>query len=187
MLAASTALPLAFGARSAAAANSDKLELARNLIFAFFTASNLNNWQFVSDALAADATGRSNHSHWLYWAKTLAAKDKNVQQTLEMGFHGHLGSGDEIYQFLRTRQYKQGWMWVLPNEKDSIWSPSLGVYCSFSRWERTDGGSYHTGTIDTRPTLFHSFQIDDIAAFGATVSTKISWMQEVDVGGIIYG
>ncbi len=181
-------MPVSLLAAGASAQSSDsELRQAREVIFAFFAAGNANNWQFVSDTLSDGSRGKSNHSHWMYWAKTLSVEASDVQDILKNGPHGYIPDQEGLYEYFRSRQYEQGWHWRLPEGKESIWSPEDDVYCSYSKWDRVDGGSYRIGALDASPTFLHIFGFDRVEEFGAIVSNKISWVQEIDLGRIVYG
>lgn len=179
-------LPLVV-AGSPALASSDESQLheARKLISAFYQASNDNNWAFVNEMISDSANGKTNHFDWLPWAK--ASKEAAISELAERGPRGFIWGKKPLYDFFRSRQYEQGWAWSQPLGDNSVWQPDYATFASYVRWERTDGGSYFNGPIDHRPRIIHFFRIDKEEDYGTVVSRKISWIEEVDLGNIVYG
>ena len=179
-------IPIAFSAPAIGADSVDpELEEARKLVAAFYRASNDDNWSFVSDLLSHTASGKTNHWHWRVWANS--STEESVADVVRNGPHGYIGDRELLYEFFRRRQHKQGWYWSQPQGSKSVWRPDHAVYASYVRWERRDGGSYFNGPIDHRPRILHLFGIDTQKDYGTVVSRKITWIEEVDLGNIVYG
>ena len=176
---------LAAGRKAKAATESQELDQVSRLIAAFFSAANASNWAFVRDSLEDYAHGKTNDHFWSAWS--FESKDEDVITLRKDGPFGYLPDAESIYSFLRSRQYQKGWKWSLPRGENSVWSPDYGVYCCYSEWERTDGGSYAHGAIRHNPTYLHVFGVKTNEQFGAVVSRKINWMQEVSLRDIVYG
>ena len=150
------------------------------LIEAFYEASNANNWAFVLDLIHPTSNGRTNDPYWMQWSATHS--DDYIAELSNYGARGHIPGREGLYDYFRSRQYQNGWRWVLPNGRNSIWRIEPLQYCAYCKWEGTGGRDFGSGLFSQAPTFVHIFQIRTSSGFGAVAARQIDWINEANLG-----